>query len=821
MSAHDGAYGPLYAMSAMTDLTSLSAPSLPSFDPTEALARELQLPRTGVGSVLKLLTEGATVPFIARYRKEATGGLDEVQIRDIDERRTYLAELHERKQSVLEAIAEQGKLTRELLNQIVGASTKARVEDLFAPYKKKRRTRAVIARERGLEPLALLILGQGLQGVPTTEAGVFLGSEVATVDDALAGARDIVAEMVAERAEVRGLARETFEREGVLVTEATDEAKKQRTKFEQYYDFREPVAKMPSHRYLAIRRGEKEGMLRADIDIDAVRLADRVTAVVGVEPRSPWAPQLRQAVEDGCKRLLLPSIETDLRVELKLRSDVDAVDIFASNLRNLLLSAPAGEKAIVGIDPGLRTGCKCVALDATGKMLEYITVFPALGEQKAQQAAVDLARFVKKYAPFAIAIGNGTGGRETETFAKQVLRDNAISDVLVVPVNEAGASVYSASDVAREEFPELDLTIRGAISIGRRMQDPLAELVKIDPKAIGVGQYQHDVHQPLLQRKLSDVVESCVNHVGVELNTASAPLLSYVAGIGPGTAKKIIEFRQQNGAFRSRKQLLQVPGLGPRTFEQCAGFIRLRSSEHPLDASAVHPERYALVERMASDLGVPLKSLVGNASLATSIPLDRYVSEDVGLPTLRDIVSELAKPGRDPRESFEPPKFRDDVNSMEDLRVGMSLEGVVTNVTAFGAFVDVGVHQDGLVHVSHLSDTFVRDPAQVVKAGDRISVRVMEVDVSRRRISLTARSGELDELRAGAQRAPEPRPQDTRGGHSGGGQRPAPHQSQGGGRSGDGGNRQGGGRPQDRKPQQQQPAKESLDNRPFASLLKR
>ncbi len=689
--------------------------------------------------MVALLADKNTVPFIARYRKEATGGLDEVQIRAIEERRAYLTELEDRRAAIAASIEEQGKLTAELRARIDACSTKAELEDLYLPHKRQRRTRGMIARARGLEPLADRILAQPTSGNPAIEAAAFVDPEkdVADVDAVLAGARDIVAEIAAENATVRAAARQMFTDQGELVSKAVPKNTKQPTKFEQYYDFREPVKTIPSHRFLAIVRGERDKVLRAHVEVDSARLTRDIERTMGLVASSPFAAQLAEAIRDGYKRLLAPSVENDVRAELKRRSDRDAVDVFADNLRNLLLAAPLGSKAVIGIDPGLRTGCKCVAVDQTGKFLDHLTIYLVGGNLSA--AANDFARFVKIYRPVTIAVGNGTGGRETELFVRKLLRDTGVLDLFVVQVNEAGASVYSASDVAREEFPDLDLTVRGAISIARRLQDPLAELVKIEPKAIGVGQYQHDVYQPLLQKKLTEVVESCVNRVGVDLNTASAPLLSYVAGIGSSIAKKIIVHREQNGAFASRKQLLKVSGLGPRAFEQAAGFLRIRGGGHPLDASAVHPERYGLVARMAADLNVELAELVGDSTLARRIDITRYTGEGVGEPTLRDIVAELDKPGRDPREEFEPPKFRDDVNSLEDLQEGMRLEGVVTNVTAFGAFVDVGVHQDGLLHVSQLADRFVKDPKDVVKVGDKLAVRVLDIDLARRRISLSAR----------------------------------------------------------------------------------
>ncbi|MBW2733618.1 MAG: RNA-binding transcriptional accessory protein [Deltaproteobacteria bacterium] len=712
------------------------------FDPAPIIADELTLPRPGVDAVLALLAEGATVPFIARYRKEVTGGLDEVQIRSIEERRTYLLDLDARRQTVLTTIAEQGKLTPELEAKIRACPSKTELEDLYLPYKPKRRTRAMIARERGLEPLAKRIRAQPREGDPLAEAGTFVAADKDVLDSeaALAGARDIIAEELAEEAQIRALTRRFFFETGEMVAKATKQAKAERTKFEQYYDFSEPVAKIPSHRFLALRRGEREQMLKIKVETEAEKLLPRVEVRAHVDAGSPFYQQLKQAAAESYQRLLAPAMENDVRMELKLSADESAVEVFAENLRNLLLAAPMGGKTVLGVDPGLRTGCKCVAVDSTGTYRENTTIFLSQGEDKKARAAVDFLKLFDRHKPDAVAVGNGTGGRETEAFLRKLLAaERPDAACVVVQVSESGASIYSASDIAREEFPELDLTIRGAISIARRLQDPLAELVKLDPKSIGVGQYQHDVHQPLLARKLNEVVESCVNQVGVELNTASAPLLARVAGVGPKLAKKIVEHREGQGAFVSRRALLKVAGLGPKTYEQAAGFLRVREGTHPLDASAVHPERYKLVERIAKDLGEKLERLVGNAALADAIDVARYVGGDVGEPTLRDIIAELRKPGRDPRQSFEPPKFKEGVEELKDLSSGMKLEGIVTNVTHFGAFVDVGVHQDGLVHISQLADRFVKDPHDVVKVGDTLQVRVLEVDLERRRISLTAR----------------------------------------------------------------------------------
>jgi uncharacterized protein len=711
------------------------------FDPAPRIADELRLPAAGVRAVTRLLAEGATVPFIARYRKEQTGGLDEVAIRAIEEKRDYIVELEDRRRTILHAIEEQGKLTPELRRAIEACRAKTDLEDLYLPYKAKRRTRAMMARERGLEPLAKRILAQPASGDPRREAAPFVdpAKDVPDADAALAGARDIVSEIVAERADVRSVVRSRLDREGMLECAAVPAKTKVPTKFEAYYDFSERAKTIPSHRFLAMLRGEEEGILRVKLRVDDDAVAFDIAGRVGWRRGGPFAGELQAAVVDATKRLLLPSIESDMRSDLKEASDVEAVKIFAENVSKLLLAPPLGRRTVLGIDPGQRTGCKCVVVDDTGKLLTHALIQLVGGASALEQAKKTLTDLVTKHRPFALAVGNGTHGRETADFSRDVLKGLG-SSALVVLVSESGASVYSASDVAREEFPDLDLTVRGAISIARRLQDPLAELVKIDPKAIGVGQYQHDIRPALLVRKLDEVVESCVNAVGVELNTASAPLLSRVAGVGPSLAKKIVAHREKGGAFRTRRDLLKVAGLGPKAFEQAAGFVRIRGAENPLDASAVHPERYSLVERIAKDAGVDVRALVGNEQLAAKIPWASYVSGDVGLPTLEDIRREVGKPGRDPRDTFEAPTFRDDVRKIEDVKPGMELEGSVTNVTAFGAFVDLGVHQDGLVHVSQLSDRFVKDPHAVVRVGDRIKVRVLEVDLARKRIALTAKT---------------------------------------------------------------------------------
>jgi uncharacterized protein len=707
------------------------------------ISKELSLPLKSVQIVISLLNEGNTIPFISRYRKEATGNLNEVEIASIQERYQYLVELEERKNVIIDSISTQGKLTQELEKQIRATMTKPELEDLYLPYKPKRRTRAMIARERGLEPLAQWILQQPLQGNVTEEAGKYINieKELPELKQVLQGARDIIAEMVSENAEIRGHIRGVFFNEGILASKVIEEKLQEAAKYQQYYDFSEAIATIPSHRYLAIRRGEEEGMLQVTCNLESAPLLHYIAQQMQANPKSVAHEQLQLAITDSYKRFLAPTIETDIRVALKQRSDEGAVEIFAQNLRNLLLTSPLGEQMVLGVDPGIRTGCKCALVDSTGKYLVSFTIFLSQGASALQEAKNLLRNILGKYPIFAIAVGNGTAGRETELFLRNFLKEENLKHPIVVPVNESGASVYSASEVARDEFPELDLTIRGAISIARRLQDPLAELVKIDPKSIGVGQYQHDVYQQLLSNQLLRVVESCVNHVGVELNTASAPLLARVSGIGETLAKRIVEFRNQNGPFKTREELKRVRGLGEKIFQQSAGFLRIRAGDEPLDGSAVHPERYALVQQMAKDLQVAVDSLIGKSSLLKTIDYRRYCTPEAGEITIKDILAELEKPGRDPRSHFEPPQFRDDVMSIEDLKEGMVLEGIVTNVTAFGAFVDIGVHCDGLVHVSQLSDRFVRDPSEVVKAGDRIRVTVLEVEVPRKRISLSGKQG--------------------------------------------------------------------------------
>lgn len=713
------------------------------------IAVELAIRPESVGAVVKLMGEGSTVPFIARYRKEAHGNLDEVQIGKIQERLAYFTELLERKDTILKSIDEQGKLTDDLRRKIAACWQKSALEDLYQPYKPKRRTRAQVAKEKGYEPLADAIWDGAWNGGPVEGwNGGTVEEGGAPTDEDLQFARDILAERIADIADVRGAVRQAFATKSVVKSEVVSPKPTEPTKFEQYYEFSEPIATIPSHRYLAIRRGQAEKVLWVKLELDREPVVERMLEIVEETRALPHATsdacarQIRLAAEDAYKRLLAPSCEIDVTVEKKAEADRAAVEVFAENLRHLLLAAPLGGKAVLAIDPGIRTGCKVAMIDATGKYLGKTVIFP---QQKKLEAAKAVALIVAKYHVEAVAVGNGTAGRETEAFVRETLKTlkaqhPEIPTPIVVSVSEAGASVYSASEIARQEFPDLDLTVRGAISIGRRLQDPLAELVKIDPKAIGVGQYQHDVQQTLLGAKLDEVVVSCVNGVGVELNTASAPLLERVSGLSAALAKAIVAWRDANGRFASRDDLKKVKGLGPKAFEQCAGFLRIRGAQNPLDASAVHPERYALVERMAADVGLGVGDLVGNSLAAKKIDIRKYITNDVGEPTLKDIVAELVKPGRDPRQTFEPPKFREDVTKIEDVREGMKLEGIVTNVTAFGAFVDIGVHQDGLVHLSELSDSYVSDPASVVKAGDRLQVTVIGVDRARGRISLSAKT---------------------------------------------------------------------------------
>jgi len=702
------------------------------------IATELSISEKQVAATAELLDEGATVPFISRYRKEVTGTLDEVQVTAIRDRLQQLRDLDKRREAVLKSLTEMGKLTPELEKQINEAETMVALEDIYLPYRPKRKTRASIAREKGLQPLADVLMEQKRIDVEL-EGAKFIDEEkgVKSVEEALAGARDIIAEFVSENAEVRTQMRALFIEKGVFQSKVVTGKEEEGIKYKDYFDWTEPVKSVPSHRILAMRRGEKEEILWLDLkpeEEEAIGLVEKAF----VTGNNPSADQVKQAIADGYKRLLKPSMETEVRLFTKKKADEEAIRVFAENARQLLLGAPLGQKRTMAIDPGFRTGCKVVCLDEQGKLLEYTAIFPHTGAGQAREAEKTTQYLFEKYKIEAIAIGNGTAGRETEVF----IRNLNLPGVAIVMVNESGASIYSASDVAREEFPDKDVTVRGAVSIGRRLMDPLAELVKIDPKSIGVGQYQHDVDQTKLQTSLDDTVMSCVNAVGVELNTASKQILAYVSGLGPQLAQNIVEYRDQNGAFKRRDQLKKVPRLGDKAFEQAAGFLRIRHAENPLDTSAVHPERYTLVEQMAKDLKCSVKELMSDDKLRKSIPLLKYTSETVGLPTLNDIMAELAKPGRDPREQFEAFSFTEGVNAIGDLKVGMKLPGIVTNITNFGAFVDIGVHQDGLVHLSQITNRFIKDANEILKVAQKVEVTVTDVDINRKRIALSMKDNE-------------------------------------------------------------------------------
>ena len=705
------------------------------------VASELSLRPDQVMATVALLEGDATVPFIARYRKETTGSLEEVSIATIRDRIAQLRELDKRREIILNSLEERELLTDQLREKILAAETLATLEDIYLPYRPKKRTRATIAREKGLEPLATILLAQEKTTDPLEEAGAFVDPEkgVESADQALAGARDIIAEWVNEDQGAREKMRALYEEKGLFRARAVPGKESEGAKYRDYFDWEEPVAKAPSHRILAMRRGEKEGFLNVRVKPPEDESLGLLEAMF-VKGHSPASEQVREAVNDSYKRLLSYSMETEIRVVTKERADAEAIRIFAGNLRELLLAPTLGQKNVLAIDPGIRTGCKVACLDRQGKLLQTATVYPFASEKSESAAAAELGELCERFQIEAIAVGNGTGGRETESFIRDL---DFSANIPVVMVNESGASVYSASEVARAEFPDLDVTFRGAVSIGRRLMDPLAELVKIDPKSIGVGQYQHDVNQHALRRSLDDVVMSCVNAVGVEVNTSSEQLLSYVSGLGQQLAGNIVAYRNEHGPFSSREELRDVPRLGPKAFEQAAGFLRIRNGRNPLDASAVHPESYAIVEAMAKDLGSSVQDLLDDEALRRRIDPSRYVAGDtVGMPTLMDILAELARPGRDPRKQFEDFSFAKGVETIDDLRPGMRLPGIITNVTAFGAFVDIGVHHDGLVHVSQLADRFVRDPSEVVRPGDRIRVRVLAVDPERRRISLSAKSGQ-------------------------------------------------------------------------------
>ncbi len=705
----------------------------------ERIASELSLVPKQVKAVAVLLEEGATVPFIARYRKEATNSLDEVAITSIRDRLEQLAELDSRRKAIFHSLEERGLLTDELAVSLNAAETVAVLEDLYLPFRPKRRTRATIAREKGLEPLARRLFAQdGVDPVnrdPLEEAKAFISEEkgVVSAEDALAGARDIVAEWISEDAGARTAVRTLLHDKALFKSKVIAGKEDAGIKYRDYYDFEELVKTIPSHRVLAMRRGETEAFLSLRMVAPEPETIDTLKALF-VRGDSHASDQVRQALEDSYERLLLPSMETEIRVFLKDRADETAIRVFAENLRQLLLAPPLGEKRVLAIDPGFRTGCKVVCLDSQGKLLHTDTIFPHKSDREASEAAVKLRELCSRFHVEAIAIGNGTAGRETEAFVRGLGLPGKIPAIVV---NESGASVYSASEVARKEFPDHDVTVRGAVSIGRRLMDPLAELVKIEPKSIGVGQYQHDVDQQALKKSLDDVVVSCVNAVGVEVNTASKELLTYVSGLGPGLAKSIVAYRDEHGPFDSRTALKKVPRLGPKAFEQAAGFLRIRAAANPLDSSAVHPESYPVVEAMAQDLGATVKDLMKEEALRKKVDLKRYVTDSVGMPTLNDIIAELAKPGRDPREQFEAFAFAEGIEKMEDVKPGMRLPGIVTNITAFGAFVDIGVHQDGLVHVSQLSNRYVKNPNDVVKVSQKVIVTVLDVDLARKRIALS------------------------------------------------------------------------------------
>lgn len=704
---------------------------------TNKTAQELSLSAKQVSAVIALLDEGNTVPFIARYRKEMTGSLDEVAILAIRDRITQLRELDKRRETILNSLTKQEKLTPELEKAVKEAETLTALEDIYLPYKPKRKTRATAAREKGLEPFAKLIFEQKEFDV-RAEAASYIDAEkgVTTEEEALQGARDIIAEWVNEDADTRKAMRELFLKEGILTSEVIKGKEEDAQKYKDYFEWKEPVASVPSHRMLAMRRGEKEQFLLLSIAPPQEMAIDLLKRKYLVSENKISA-QVELALTDAYKRLLSLSMETEIRLNAKKEADEEAIQVFAKNLRQLLLASPLGQKNILAIDPGFRTGCKVVCLDRQGKLLHNETIFPHEPQKKIAESASALQNLCKKFAIEAIAIGNGTAGRETERFVKGI---DLPGGIITVMVNESGASIYSASDIAREEFPDYDITVRGAVSIGRRLSDPLSELVKIDPKSIGVGQYQHDVDQTALRQSLDDVVMSCVNSVGVELNTASSELLSYVSGLGQQLAKKIVEYRNEHGPFRSRGELVEVPRLGDKAFEQAAGFLRIRNGENLLDASAVHPESYYIVEKMAENLNCGVEDLMKNPALRNKIDLKKYVTEETGLPTLNDILSELDKPGRDPREKFEAFSFQDDINAVEDLETGMTLPGIVTNITNFGAFVDIGVHQDGLVHISNMADKYVKNPADVVSVHQKVMVTVIEVDIGRKRISLSMKS---------------------------------------------------------------------------------
>ena len=750
---YDG-YRPL-----MTDIKNLSPEILLH------IAQTLNVPLRGLVAVIELLDGGGTVPFIARYRKEATGNLDEVQILSIEESLAYFRDLASRRETILASIAEQGKLTDELKARIEASLDKAELEDLYLPYKPKRRTKATIAREKGLEPLAAYLWAQQNSGQSLeTFAATFVNAElgVATADEALEGARHIVAEWISEDADLRKALRQLVFDEGIVVSRKSTDAVDEQEKFKMYYEYSEPVKTIPSHRMLAIRRGEAESILYFLIEVEpehAIAILQRHV----LRQSGDWTRQLEMAIDDAWKRLLNSSIQGEIRLELKRRSDTEAIRVFRDNLYNLLLAPPAGPISVLGIDPGLRTGCKVAVVDETGKLLAHDVFYLHTSKHGNAEAAPKLEALLRKHNVRAIAIGNGTASRETDSFVREFLREKKIEGIFSATVSESGASIYSASAVARQEFPDLDLTVRGAISIARRLQDPLSELVKVDPKSIGVGQYQHDVDQRQLQESLETVIESCVNKVGVDLNTSSWTLLRFVAGITERAALNIVSFRNEKGSFRSRMQVLEVPGIGPKTFEQAAGFLRIRNGDDPLDGTAVHPESYPVVEQIAASLKTTVKAIILDPQLLEKVDRSQL---SAGAYTVNDILAELQKPGRDPRDKFVAPSFHESVREIADVEAGMVLEGVVTNVTKFGAFVDIGVHQDGLVHISELSNHFIKEPSEAVKTGQIVKVKVLGVDAKAKRIALsikqlTAPAGRPAARSAAKQEKPAPKPQPT------------------------------------------------------------
>ena len=702
------------------------------------LSKELQISEKQIAGTIQLLEEGATIPFISRYRKEITGSLDEVQIANISTRMSQLVELEKRRETVLHTIEEQGKLTAELRKKITNTYDPIELEDLYLPYKPKRKTKASVAREKGLEPLALHIMEQSKNNLfDLAKSFISKEKDVSSIEDALQGARDIVAEMISETKEVRSIIRSQFQRQAVVKSYVAKGKEEEGSKYKDYFEYEEPLQKCPSHRFLAIMRGVNEEILKLSIapDHDTTIQAMEISVIKKNATRES-REQLDLAIKDSYKRLLQPSIETEFRQKTKEKADLEAIHVFSLNLRQLLLSSPLGQKRIMAVDPGFRTGCKIVCLDSEGNFLFNSTIYPHPPQNEIEKSRAQILELAKKFKTEAIAIGNGTASRETESFFKGI---NFPSAVEIFMVNEAGASIYSASKIARDEFPDQDVTVRGAVSIGRRLLDPLAELVKIEPKSIGVGQYQHDVDQSLLHSRLDQVVESCVNLVGVNLNTASKHLLAYVSGVGPALAESIVNFRKEHGQFKSRKQLLKVPRLGEKAFEQCAGFLRIPNSENPLDNSAVHPEAYPIVEKMAKDLKTDIATLLKDPSLQKKIEVKQYLTDEIGLPTLQDIVKELAKPGLDPRQKAKSFSFDDSIKTIDDLKEGLVIPGIVNNLTNFGAFVNIGIKESGLLHISQISNQFIKSPSDILQLNQQVKVKVVSIDKDRKRVQLTTK----------------------------------------------------------------------------------